>query len=279
MPLVAPNRVSQTTTTTGTGTYTLVAAATSSRNFHDTYVTGSLVPYCVTDNTANYEIGYGTLTIGGSDTIARTTIVASSAGGSTAVTWGAGTKNIFAFEMAGAKYFTGFLADKAVDNTDWGNFNGYTGTGGNTYTLPLRSSVPLGFSTKLGHLGSGALAIALTGADSWQGPSVSRIAVNNILEFSPGSTGWVVEGIRYLQGTSSYTLGSLKSLTATSTTVTVTGAALGDLVTTSHSLSLGGLICTSYVSASNTVTVVMFNPTGSPISVAAGTLTSRVYAA
>lgn len=64
----------------------------------------------------------------------------------------------------------------------------------------------------------------------------------------------------------------------TATTVTVTGAALGDFAQASFSLSLGGLTMTAYVSAANTVTVVLHNPTAGAINLGSGTLRARVRA-
>jgi len=57
-----------------------------------------------------------------------------------------------------------------------------------------------------------------------------------------------------------------------STTVTVSGASLGDFVLASFSLDLQELTLTCYVSASNTVEVVLANLTGSAVDLASGTL-------
>ncbi len=63
----------------------------------------------------------------------------------------------------------------------------------------------------------------------------------------------------------------------TSTTVTVTGAALGDEVTCSFSLDLQLMQLTGYVSATDTVTCVLRNGTGAPIDLASGTLRASVW--
>ena len=57
-----------------------------------------------------------------------------------------------------------------------------------------------------------------------------------------------------------------------STTVTVSGASLGDFALASFSLDLQELTLTCYVSASNTVEVVLANLTGSAVDLASGTL-------
>ena len=65
---------------------------------------------------------------------------------------------------------------------------------------------------------------------------------------------------------------SLASGSSVSTTVTVSGAALGDFVLASFSLSLSGLTLSAYVSTTNTVTVVIGNHTGTAVDIASGTL-------
>jgi hypothetical protein len=60
---------------------------------------------------------------------------------------------------------------------------------------------------------------------------------------------------------------------STTTTVTVTGVALGDPVTRlSFSLDLQGQTLTGYVSAADTVTVVLFNSTAGALNLGSGTL-------
>lgn len=61
------------------------------------------------------------------------------------------------------------------------------------------------------------------------------------------------------------------------TTVTVTGAALGDFAMASLSISQGGLTVSAYVSAANTVTVVFFNGTGADVDLGSSTLSVRVF--
>jgi hypothetical protein len=91
MPLIVKDRVKETTTTVGTGTYTLAGAATGFQSF-SVIGNGNTTYYAATDGT-NWEVGIGTYTSSGT-TLARTTILASSSGGS-AVNWSAGSKDIF----------------------------------------------------------------------------------------------------------------------------------------------------------------------------------------
>jgi len=97
--ITAGNRAKETTATSGTGTYfldgplagfqSLVSAAAKTSGVGGPWK----VPYVVCDDT-DFEVGVGTLTAGGPDTLTRDTIKDSSTGG-TAINWGSNTKNVF----------------------------------------------------------------------------------------------------------------------------------------------------------------------------------------
>lgn len=94
MALVIGDRVLETTSTSGTGTYSLGGAVSGFRRFRQVAANGDTVYYVVTGG-ASWEVGIGTLTTGSTDTLARTTVLSSSAG-SSAINWPAsGTRNIF----------------------------------------------------------------------------------------------------------------------------------------------------------------------------------------
>ncbi|MEA5404511.1 hypothetical protein VB776_16380 [Arcicella sp. DC2W] len=76
--------------------------------------------------------------------------------------------------------------------------------------------------------------------------------------------------------TSSFDPASVASNATVSSTVTVSGASLGDFVLTSFSLNIAGLILQSYVSSANTVTVTFINLTVSTIDLSAGTLKIKI---
>ena len=92
MALVVADRVQETTSTTGTSSYALLGAATGYQSFGAVLADGDTTYYAITDNT-DWEVGIGTYSTTG-PTLARTTILASSSGGS-AVNWVVGDKNIF----------------------------------------------------------------------------------------------------------------------------------------------------------------------------------------
>jgi hypothetical protein len=91
MPLVLKDRVRETTTTTSTGAYTLGGAQTGYQSFA-VVGDGNTTYYTVTDGT-DWEVGIGTYTASGT-TLSRDTILASSNSGN-AVSWGAGSKDVF----------------------------------------------------------------------------------------------------------------------------------------------------------------------------------------
>lgn len=99
MALVLKDRVKETTATTGTGSVTLSGAATGFQTFNSAIGVGNTTYYCIAgQGTSEWEVGVGTLSA--STTLARTTVLASSNGG-TAVTFSAGTKDVFVTYPAG----------------------------------------------------------------------------------------------------------------------------------------------------------------------------------
>jgi hypothetical protein len=108
MALVVADRVQETTSTTGTSSYALLGAATGYQSFGAVLADGDTTYYAITNDT-DWEVGVGTYSTTG-PTLARTTILASSSGGS-AVNWGAGVKNIF----------ISYAASKAVYQDESGN--------------------------------------------------------------------------------------------------------------------------------------------------------------
>ena len=95
MALVINDRVKETSTSTGTGTFDLDGAVTG----FDTFVAGiadaNTTYYAIFhQGTAEWEVGLGTVTDATPDTLARTTVITSSNSDS-AVTFTAGTKDVF----------------------------------------------------------------------------------------------------------------------------------------------------------------------------------------
>lgn len=93
MVLVLKDRVRETTTVTGTGTATLLGAESGFDAFSE-IGDGNTTYYCIQHQSADeWEVGIGTYTASGT-TLARTTVLSSSNGGS-AVNFSSGTKDVF----------------------------------------------------------------------------------------------------------------------------------------------------------------------------------------
>ena len=101
MALVLADRVKETTTTAGTGTVTLLGASTGFQSFA---VVGdaNTTFYCIAGQTGNeWEVGVGTYTSSGT-TLARTTVLSNSSGTQpSALSFSAGTKDVFVTYPAG----------------------------------------------------------------------------------------------------------------------------------------------------------------------------------
>ena len=98
MPYAIKERVKDTTTTTGTGDITLAGSAPSGfRTFASAYSTNDLMPYCI-EGGGQWEVGIGKLTA--STTLQRLAVVDGSSGAATAVSFSAGTKNVFVSPLA-----------------------------------------------------------------------------------------------------------------------------------------------------------------------------------
>ena len=108
MALVIADRVKDSTTTTGTGTVTLSGTApTGYQNFSVIGNTNTTY-YCIVHQTANeWEVGIGTYATSG-PTLARTTVLSnSSATQPSALSFSAGTKDVFVTYPSENSAFTG----------------------------------------------------------------------------------------------------------------------------------------------------------------------------
>ena len=95
MVLKIEDRVRETTTTTGTGTYSLGGAVNGFQSFVTAIGDGNTTYYAVVNRNADeWELGIGTVADATPDTLARTTVISSSNSDS-AVSFSAGTKDVF----------------------------------------------------------------------------------------------------------------------------------------------------------------------------------------
>jgi len=104
MSHVLADNVKESTITTGTGTLTLGGAVDGSQSFA-VIGDGNTTDYGIRGRgTGEWETGIGTWTASGT-TLARTTVKASSAGGTTHVDFSAGTKDVFCTNLAYSQQF------------------------------------------------------------------------------------------------------------------------------------------------------------------------------
>ena len=101
MALVVKDRVKETTTTTGTGTINLAGAASGFQSFVSGVGDGNTTYYAITDANGAWEVGLGTVTDGSPDTLARTTVLATSNGDTSQITLSSGTHTVFGTYPAG----------------------------------------------------------------------------------------------------------------------------------------------------------------------------------
>lgn len=94
MPYItSADRVKETTTTTGTGTIALAGAVSQFRAFSAVCANNDTIPYAIVGQSGTeWEVGIGTWTTG--NNLARTTVLSSSNAGA-AVSFSAGTKDVF----------------------------------------------------------------------------------------------------------------------------------------------------------------------------------------
>ena len=92
---VINDRVKQTTTTTGTGTIDLSGTETGFETFVAGIGDGVQTYYAIVhDGTADFEVGTGTVTDAGTDTLSRQSVISSS-NSDNLVNFGSGSKTVF----------------------------------------------------------------------------------------------------------------------------------------------------------------------------------------
>jgi len=127
MALVLDDRVRETSTTTGTGTLNLDGAVSGFQTFVAGVGNSNTTYYAIIHRTeTEWELGVGTVTDASTDTLARTTVLSSSNSDS-AVSFSAGTKDVFVT----------YPSDKAVAVSGSPNFATVSATSLNAGTLTV----------------------------------------------------------------------------------------------------------------------------------------------
>ena len=122
------------------------------------------------------------------------------------------------------------------------------------------------------------LAQRIGGAWAFYAPFVGLVVFEaaTLSQWGWNGTGWTLAAPRLLQASVTYDPPSLAAGAGVTTSVTVTGAALGDFARASLSLDLQGITLAAWVSAADTVSVRLQNGTAGAVDLASGTLQVRV---
>ncbi|MER9450108.1 hypothetical protein [Mesorhizobium sp. M0254] len=153
----------------------------------------------------------------------------------------------------------------ATERPGWATFNMFIKRGVADQNLYVSN----GFTRSTG-MAIGAINDALTGLAPFE-IRTSELLVSGL------AGGTAVRTVAsYLKGTVVYDPPSLADGAGVTTTVTVTGAALGDVAQASHTQPLQGITVNAWVSAADTVSVRFQNESGGVLDLASGTLTAIV---
>ena len=179
------------------------------------------------------------------------------------------TLNVVAFNSAGTQLTdnTDVLTNAATP-TNTANL----GVAGGLYSMSTALDAPrrvvvLRFSDR-----TASAWIGVSGGSIY---SMSLLSVDGPAEVFTGTTS--AQPALTLKGSKTMDWANLASGSTQQTTVTVTGASVGDRASAVMSLANYGLIYSAEVTSTDTVTVTQRNVSGSAIDLASGTLTARVY--
>ena len=115
MAFALNDRVKETSTTTGTGTFDLAGAEIGFESFVSGIGNGNITYYAISnDGTAEFEVGFGTVTDATPDTLSRDTIISSS-NSDALVNFSAGTKTVFCTLPASRTPSAGMTAQTFVN--------------------------------------------------------------------------------------------------------------------------------------------------------------------
>jgi len=178
--------------------------------------------------------------------------------------------------LCGAKALTGYTAKADGSTTEVASIV-VTGAALGDYVLV---SIPLDLQgvTVTGYVASAGNVDVVLQNESGAAVTIASttIRVRVIPNTGFGAVQAITNLVGHLSGTATYDASSLVDAAGETTTVTVTGAVLGDFAIAGHGVDAAGITITSYVSAADTVSVRVQNESGGTLNLVSATLYARV---
>lgn len=204
MPLVVKDRVRENSATTGTGTFTLTGAVSGFQTFSGAIGNTNTTYYSIVNNN-EWEVGIGTV---GAGTLARDTVLESSAGGSL-VNFTAGTKDVFCT----------YPAEKAVYLDDANVLSGVTIAAGDNTGFTLQDNVD---ATKKAQFELSGISTGTTRTYTLPNVSGTLAALNLAQVFNATTTFSSLNGtFGSATGNSTYGLGSGATTSASTKNINI----------------------------------------------------------
>jgi len=252
MALVINDRVKETSTSTGTGTFDLDGAVTGFETFVAGIADANTTYYAIFhQGTTEWEVGLGTVTDATPDTLARTTVITSSNSDS-AVTFTAGTKDVFCTLPASKAVYlnasgaaVGAISNVVEDTTPQlggdldvnGNAIVSVSDGAIAINANGTGTVTMTTNSVTGDVIPGKLAGTNFSSSLLVGHSTTGTL--NTATYNTGVGFLAIDAITSGDYNTGFGFGALTDLTSGSWNIGIGGSACGDVATTSGNVGVG----------------------------------------